>query len=186
MIATLAFVVVASSGAQLTCPVMPKESVDLTKAAMEYKGMGFIVCCGGCDTSFAKDPASYLAKADKAPLPIAYTLFDPVTGKALSALKATKTMTSKGILYGFASDANLKAFKAKPSKYAAPAKDSLTDPISGKAIAKYSKAVGYVDYSGVRFYAENTADLAKMKASPAKVLKPKLSAAKAPTFIPAS
>lgn len=183
MIATLAFVFALAPESKVTCPVMPGDAVGATSTLMEYKGIGFLMCCAGCDKSFAKDPGKFLAKGDKSKLPIGYTMFDPVTGKALNALNAKTTLASKGILYGFASPANQKAFKANPAKFAAPAKESLKDPISGKAIAKYSKAAGYVDYSGVRFYAESTANYAKMKANPAKLLKAKLSTATVPAVI---
>ena len=183
MIAAFTLAAILAPSVELTCPVMPHEAVDLKKPAMEYKGYGFIVCCAGCDKSFAKTPDKFVAKGAEASMPVGFTFFDVTTGKALSALKAKYTMASKGILYGFAAESGLKAFKANPAKFVAPGKESLKDAVTGKSVGRYSKAVGYVDYQGVRFYAGSQDSLSKMKSSPAKVLKSKLAGAAAPAVI---
>ncbi len=48
--------------AQKTCPVMGG-AID-EKHFVEHEGRRVYFCCGGCDDTFAKDPAKYLAKLD--------------------------------------------------------------------------------------------------------------------------
>ncbi len=48
--------------AQKTCPILGG-AID-EKVFVEHEGRRVYFCCGGCDDTFAKDPAKYLAKLD--------------------------------------------------------------------------------------------------------------------------
>lgn len=160
----------------LVCPMMG-EPVKETSPSLLYAGIKFSFCCGGCDTAFAKAPEKALEKNVKQGKTIGLSLFDPVTGKRINPDQIKATTDYKSIRYGFASAENLKKFEANKDKYAAiPAKEVMTCPVSGEAVASYDVAGGYVDHAGVRYYtccAGCNAGLAKNPAGAAAKMKGK-------------
>lgn len=152
LIASLALTVALAQSKPLVCPMMG-EPVGKDSAVVEYAGTSYAFCCGGCDTSFAKDPKAAIKANEKSASPIGAFLFDPVSHKAIKADKAKGSADYMATRYYFESAANLEAFNKDPKKYtAAPKKESLSCPVMGEAIATYSKASSYVDYKDVRYY----------------------------------
>ena len=45
------------------CPVTKEKVDDISKASSKtvYKGKTYYFCCAGCETTFAKNPAKYIA-----------------------------------------------------------------------------------------------------------------------------
>ena len=139
----------------LVCPMMG-EAVAKDAPVVEYAGTSYAFCCAGCDTRFAKDPTAAIKKNQKIEKDrptIGLFLFDPVSRNRILAKDAKATVDYSGVRYNFESAANLEAFNKDAKKYAsAPRKESLTCPVTGKAIASYSKASSYVNYKDVRYY----------------------------------
>ncbi len=168
--ATLVLGVAHFDDSPLKCAVLGSPTTAKSKA-VEYEGIRFPFCCGGCPEAFTKEPAKYIAKAAKESGAIGISMFCPVSGERLDLDKVKATMDYKGIRYGFCCDSCPTEFKANPEKYVkVPPKESLVCPVSGEKIASYSAAAGYVDYQGVRYYACCSNCLPAMKKDIAKVL----------------
>lgn len=164
IITALSLLLVQSSG--LKCPVMPSHEAG-TKEVLEYAGASFGMCCAGCVGKFEASPTTFLTKAIKEKNTIGTFLFDPVTGTAIKKEKAKATVDYNGIRYYFSSEANLSTFKESPKKFTAtPKMESLVCPVMKSPIASYSKANGYVDYKGTRYYMCSAGCDIKMKKSP--------------------
>ena len=134
------------------CPVMGSPA-KMEGVAVEYKGASYKFCCAGCVDMFNKEPDKWIKKTAEKDMVAGTFLFDPVTGNSIKAKKAKASMDYKGIRYHFSSEENLALFKADPKKFTAvPAKEQLHCPVMDSPVANYTKASGYVDHNGVRYY----------------------------------
>lgn len=140
--------------ADLDCAVMGSPVKETTKVALDYAGVRYPFCCGGCDSSFAGNPAKFSVAAKGKT--IGFFLFDAVSGARLNfsdEVKEFGPIDFKGTRYYFASQANADAFKADSKKYATvPTKEVLRCPKSKEDIENPADAAGYVDVAGVRYY----------------------------------
>lgn len=164
LIASLVVIAAAPADA-LSCPVMG-EAVPAGAKGVDFAGVRYLMCCAGCDTTFAKDTAKYTkAKEGKT---IGMSLFDPVSGTRVDAKKAKGPLDYKGVRYYFASDANAATFKGDSAKYGkAPEKEVLYCPVMKHGIENYDTAGSYMDYENVRYYLCCGDCLAAMKKDPA-------------------
>lgn len=139
-------------GPALKCPVMGSP-VTAGSSVVEYNGARYSFCCSGCDASFAKKPADFIATQKKAGNTVGLSLFDPVSRKRLDLKKSKATSDFGAIRYPFESESNKQTFLKSPSKFAAtPAKEALYCPVGKEAVPSYSAASDYVDHKGVRWY----------------------------------
>ncbi len=151
MFSTILFALVAQS-AQLSCPIMGG-SIAADSTVVEYAGAQFKFCCPGCDAVFKKDPAKAIAEAVKKKETVGVFLFDPVSRNRLDIAKAKATLDHNGIRFPFESTANRDKFRAASARYASvPGKEALFCPVMQSKVASISKAAGYVDHGGVRYY----------------------------------
>lgn len=143
---------VAINDTPIVCAIMGSPT-KAESPRLEYAGSSFPFCCGGCDTTFEKDPKAAIKKAEKGTAAIGEFLFDPISHNRIKADKSKGTVDYQGLRYFFESEANMTEFKKDMKKYTtAPKKESLTCPVMGEKVASYSKASGYMDYEGVRYY----------------------------------
>lgn len=149
----IAFVAVAfGQTPALKCPVMGG-AIAPDSPVVEYNGVRYQFCCGGCDANFAKSPEDFLKTQKKVGNVVGTFLFDPVSRMRVELSKAKATSDYESIRYPFESEANKKTFLASAAKYAAvPAKEALYCPVGKEAVPTYSKASDYVDHDGVRWY----------------------------------
>lgn len=187
LLATMAFSApsITEAQADLVC-IMMGSPTNAKSRALEYAGSRFAFCCGGCDSSFAKDPVKASKEAASKGWTFAEGLFDPVSGVRVDSSKAQFKTDAAGTRYSFESKANLEAFIKDMKKYtSAPAKDSLTCPVTGEKLEAYSQSAGYVDYKGARYYACCAGCLPAMKKDIKAVLAKGKSVAAAPKPVPA-
>lgn len=152
------------------CAVMGSPTKD-TAPAVEYAGLKFPTCCGGCTAPLLKEPTKYLKAAVEAKNTVAVSLFCPVSGEKLDWSKVTASTEYKGVRYGFCCNDCKEAFAKNSDKFAtAPKKESMVCAVSGEKIASYSEAAGFVDYDGVRYYACCADCLPALKKDPAGVI----------------
>lgn len=164
LIAAISMSFVAPADA-LACPVMGSP-VPAKAVGVDLAGVRYLMCCAGCDATFAKDTAKY-TKA-KEGMTIGMSLFDPVNGTRIDMKKAKGPMDYKGTRYYFASDENLAAFKAESAKFAKnPEKEVMYCPVMKHDIENYDTAGSYVDYENVRYYLCCSDCQAQMKKDPA-------------------
>lgn len=143
---------VALQGSDLKCPVMAGAVAKDTNF-VEYRGASFGFCCAGCDTNFAKSPDKFLATQAKAGNTVGQALFDVVSRRRIDPAKSTNHTDFGGIRYSFESKDNLMVFMASQEKLSvAPKKEALYCPVGKEKIASTSKAWGYADHDGVRWY----------------------------------
>ncbi len=137
----------------IKCAVMGSPT-KATSVTIEYAGAKFPMCCGGCNSTFLKEPQKFIKEAAKGQDAVGMFLFCPVSGEKLDMKNVKETVTYHGIKYGFCCPDCIGEFKKDPAKYAkTPEKESLTCPVSGEAISAYSASAGYVDHKGVRYFA---------------------------------
>jgi YHS domain-containing protein len=164
-----AFVIAATPmhvSGDLSCPVMGS-AVPANAKGIDYAGVRYYICCGGCDTTFAKDPVKYSKAAEGKT--IGMSLFDPVSGERVEAKKGKGPLDVKGVRYYFTSDEDMATFKADTDKYTKmPKKEVVFCPVMNHEVENYAMAGGYVDYEGVRYYVCCGDCLATMKKEPAK------------------
>ena len=135
-----------------TCPVMAGNPAKAGGPAVEWAGVKFTMCCGGCDASFSKEPAKFVKAAAEKGNVVGQSLFDPVSGTRVNDPKITSDY--KAVRYVFADEADKAKFTKDPAKYTKmPEKVVLTCAVSGEKISTYGAAAGYVDYKGVRYFA---------------------------------
>lgn len=120
---------------------------------MDYNGVRYYFCCGGCDYGFTADPVKALKSENSKGKTIGLSLFDPTTGKRVDQKKAKGGFSDyEGVRFFFASEQGKSAFDADPKKYGVmPAKESLVCPVMNKKVT-YTTAESYVDVKGVRYY----------------------------------
>jgi YHS domain-containing protein len=168
MLTTLISAVVMLQGG-MTCPVAGDSANENTKAAMDYAGNRYTLCCAGCNAPFAKEPAKF-AKPQEGKF-IAFSLFDPVSGEKIELKTRNKLKTAEfeSVRYYFATEANQTQFKADPKAFTKmPEKEALYCSVMKHGINSYAEAGGYVDFEGVRYYSCCPKCLVAFKAEPAK------------------
>lgn len=178
----ISMIVMGQAPAPLVCPVMGN---PVTKPAevIEFNGARYGTCCAGCAAAFTADPAKVLKDPKVKGKTLGTFLFDPVTGNRLEIAKAAATADYEGLRYPFASEANKASFLLHAKALAAaPKKEALFCPVMGSDVASQSKASGYADHDGVRYYFCCGGCDVKFKANPASFVgaaKDKVSPAKA-------
>lgn len=154
MITAIILSLAMTSGDGTVCPLMGG-AANPAGATVDYVGVRYAFCCGGCPEAFAKDPVKSLAPNAKTKgKNIGVFLFDPVSHNRLDADQSKGHSAYKGVIYNFQTAANKKAFDKAPSKFigATPTKVSLNCPVSGEKIDGYANAFAYNDYKGVRYF----------------------------------
>jgi len=177
--ATFILVPQATKAQQVTGPVVPvcpmtgEASTDAGKS-VDYNGVRYTMCCGGCDAPFKKDPAAAL-KSDKLKgKVVGVSLFDPVSGARIEAKDAKSSVDFAGTRYFFSSVDERKEFDADPKKFTAtPKQDALFCAVMGHELKDYATAGGYADIEGTRYYTCCTDCLAQLKKNPALAAKAK-------------
>lgn len=168
----LASALLSVSASEPVCPVMPSHALPAKPIFMEWNGGSFGLCCGGCEAPFTKEPMKFIKTATEKNQIVGTFLFDPISKKRLEAKNAKASFDFGGVRYNFENEANMTAFKAmaadKMVKW--PEKQSMTCPVSGEAIPSQSKAAGYMDFEGVRYYACCEGCMPTMLENPAKVV----------------
>jgi len=148
----LAFLV-GGDATSFTCPVQGDAANN--GQVVYYAGFKTKMCCGGCDSKFAKEPVKYLtATAAKKDAVAAEFMFDPVSHAAPKATASPEFSVYKGVRYLFDSSANKATFEKNPAKYAVgfPAKEALVCPVTMEEIADSHSAAGFIDVKGTRLY----------------------------------
>src|SRR5688572_22186323 len=116
----IASLILTQGATVVACPISGSAS-PTTGKAIDYSGIRYTMCCGGCDAPFKKDPAKSLkSEALKGKL-VGVSLFDPVSGARIIE-KAAKGGFSDfdGVRFYFANADEKKAFDAEPKKFAKP------------------------------------------------------------------
>jgi len=120
---------------------------------IDYKGVRYGTCCGGCGGDFIAKPDAILAEDAKKNFLVGMSLFDPVSGVRIEAKADAANSIYKGVKYYFSTTDEKAKFDATPAQFtAAPMKEVLHCPVQNDAIANYAAAGGYVDVAGVRYY----------------------------------
>jgi len=162
MITTLIAVALLGLGQQkkltITCPVTGEE-IKTPFAVINYKGVGYDMCCGMCPGPFSKDPEKFLDPAKLKDSVVGVSYFDPVSGIGVkpNALHATTDSVGPsvyhGVAYYFQNADDQKAFEADPKKYTTiPDKEALYCPVMKEEVKDLSHSGGYADVNGVRYY----------------------------------
>ncbi len=141
----------AAGGDNLSCAVMGSAVPAKPTAALDYAGVRYSFCCGGCDGSFKANPTKFTKAAEGKT--IGHTLFDNVSGLRLDEKKIAGSYDYKGVRYRFASEANLNKFKAEPKMFSkTPEKEVMHCVVMGHGVENYATAGAFADYEGVRYY----------------------------------
>ena len=149
----IASLVLAQGAATVVCP-MTGEASPSTGKAIDFKGVRYTMCCGGCDTPFKKDPVKALKSDTLKGKLVGVSLFDPISGARMTE-KAAKGVSSdfNGVRYYFASIDEKAKFDAEPKAFTkAPEKEALYCAVMGHELKDYATAGGYVDIENVRYY----------------------------------
>lgn len=135
----------------LSCPVLGAPA-NPTNQGIDYNGVRYKFCCGGCDAAFMKDPAAVLKDEKIKGKTVGVALFDPISGKRIDEKKFKASSDFNGTRFLFESAENKAIFDLDPKKHGAmPKYESLICPIKQKVVT-YATADGFVDYDGVRYY----------------------------------
>jgi YHS domain-containing protein len=136
---------------------------------IDYKGVRYGTCCGGCGGDFIAKPDAILAEDVKKNILVGLSLFDPVSGERIEAKPDSPSSIYKSVKYYFAKADEKATFDATPAKFtAAPTKEVLHCPVQNDAIANYAAAGGYVDVDGVRYYVCCASCLAMLQKDPSQ------------------
>jgi len=125
-----------------------------TVATVDYAGVRYNFCCGGCPDQFAANPTKYI-KGEKAKgKTIGTFLFDPVARKRVTPEVADGGYVDQaGVRYYFFTAANKTAFQRNPKTYTTtPKQENFTCPISEEKMSGYAATFAYQDVAGVRYF----------------------------------
>jgi YHS domain-containing protein len=151
LLISITLLTTAAGGDNLSCAVMGSAVPAKPTSALDYAGVRYSFCCGGCDATFKAEPKKF-TKAPEGKV-IGHTIFDYVSGARLDEKKIAGSSDYKGVRYRFASEANLVKFKADPKAYSkTPEKEVMHCVVMGHDIANYAEAGSFADYEGVRYY----------------------------------
>lgn len=171
------------SGGQFHC-VYTGQAYSTPTETIDYNGVRYGTCCGGCGSAFEQAPVHTLQHDAKKGWLVGVSLFDFVSGNRIQAKDAKFHEDYKGVRYLFSSQADLSKFQADPAKYSkSPAKEVLFCPVNQDAVASISAASGFFDYKGARYYTCCRDCLAPLKADPTKYITPNIEA-KAKNVVP--
>ena len=168
IITALATLLIGQGAAAVVCP-MTAEASPATGKAIDYNGVRYTMCCGGCDGAFKKDPAAALKNEKLKGKLVGVSLFDPVSGARIEEKNAKGGSADfNGVRYYFANADEKKEFDAEPKKFAtAPKKDALFCAVMGHEVKDYASAGGYVNVGDTRYYVCCGDCLEAMKKDPA-------------------
>jgi len=134
--------------------VVTAEEVDKPNAVLDYKGVRYITCCGGCKAPFLKNPETVLKSEKTKGVLLGESLFDVTTGLRIEAKKAKAWEDYAGVRYYFATEKGKATFDADPKKATVrPEKELVFCTVMGHEIKNLSDSGGYVDNANVRYYA---------------------------------
>ena len=134
------------------CPRMGSPA-SASQPTVDYAGVRYAFCCGGCPEAFAKDPKKGIASERSKGKVIGTSLHDPVARIRVNEKGSAGSAEHNGVRYFFLTKQNLETFKQSPAKFSkVPAKDVLTCPVSGETIDNYARAYAYVDQGDTRYY----------------------------------
>lgn len=152
MISTLIAFALMAGGNELVCPIMG-EAANMAGPKVEYNGAMFAFCCGGCDSTFSKDPVAAFKNPKTKGKAIGMYLFDPVSRRRIESKEAKAFSTYEGIVFPFESAANKATFDKDAKKFGTmPKKDLLICPVTGEKIDTYASAASFYDVAGTRYY----------------------------------
>jgi len=142
----------------LTCPVTC-EDITTPFAVIDYKGVGYDMCCGMCPGPFSKDPEKFFNPDKLKDRTVGVSYFDPVSGIAVkpNALRAKTDSVGpslyNGVAYYFENTDDQKAFDADPKKFTTiPPKEAIYCPVMKQEVSDLAHSGGYADVNGVRYY----------------------------------
>ncbi|MDE2126954.1 MAG: YHS domain-containing protein [Armatimonadetes bacterium] len=128
-------------------------SVTAKSLHVDYMGVRYYMCCGGCPSQFSANPTKYIKAAAKTRNVIGASLFDPVTTARVLPDKAVAHADYGNVRYFFASKDDLATFNKDPKKYTVtPKSEVLYCAVMNQKIASSDKASNYSDLKGVRYY----------------------------------
>jgi len=154
MLTAILFAITMAPPAMPLHCVVTAEDVDKPNAVIDYKGVRYITCCGGCKAPFMKDPETVLKSEKTKGVLIGESLFDVTTGLRIEAKKAKAFEDFGGVRYYFATEKGKAEFDIDPKKATArPEKELVFCPVMGHALKAVADSGGYIDKGGVRFYA---------------------------------
>lgn len=181
MITTLIALATLSTGNETVCPIMGG-AANMAGPKVEFNGAQFAFCCGGCDSTFSKDPVASMKNPKTKGKNIGVFLFDPVSHRRVKEAKIT--LAYNGIVYPFESAANKAKFEKSAKTYAAwPTKEVMECPVTGEKIESYSKSVAYYDISGIRYYICCAGCIGTMESKGKEMAAKHASAAQAPKAV---
>jgi YHS domain-containing protein len=181
----IATLLLGQGAAAVVCP-MTGEASPATGKAVDYNGVRYTMCCGGCDGPFKKDPVTALKNEKLKGKLVGVSLFDPVTGLRITEKAAKGYADFNGVRYYFANADEKATFEKDAKKLTAvPAKEALFCPVMGHELKDYATSGGYVDFENVRYYTCCADCSAAMKKDPAAVAGKAKAAVKAVTAVDA-
>lgn len=153
MLSTLAFVAILAGPTDFTCAVMGSPAPMKSKS-VDYAGLRFPMCCGGCNGTFAGNPAKFIAKAAEDKKTIGYSLFDPVSGAKIDLKELPSSFADhKGVRYFFQTPEGKAAFEKDAQAFSKlPDKEVMYCSVMGHGIDGYAAAGAYADHADVRYY----------------------------------
>ncbi len=167
-VVTLVSITSGHSSDSMHC-VMTGDAYNKAAETIDYKGVRYGTCCGGCGGEFVTKPDAVLAEDAKKNILVGTGLFDPVSGERIKPKADSPNSIYKGVKYFFASADEKSSFDATPAKFtASPSKEVLHCPVLGDDIPNYISAGGYVDVEGVRYYVCCSSCMASLKKDPAQ------------------
>jgi YHS domain-containing protein len=168
---TILFASIALGPGALTCP-MTGESITKSFADIDYNGVRYSMCCGGCPDAFKKDPATALKNEKLKDKTVGVSLFDPVSAVRVVEKDAKGGSEDfNGVRYYFQNAEDKTAFDAEPKKFTAtPKKELLYCAVMGHPIKDYATAGGYVDVAETRYYVCCPDCLAALKKDPQSII----------------
>ncbi|MCU0316642.1 MAG: hypothetical protein MUC92_08620 [Fimbriimonadaceae bacterium] len=135
---------------EVVCPVAGGKPVA-SVPSVDFNGIQVGFCTEKCETSFRAGPTGFLAEALLNGATVGVFAFDPVDHQKVGVTPFVADF--EGVRYFFRSEANREKFLSNPRVYASiPRSMSLTCPVMKNPVATPSRASGYADFEGVRYY----------------------------------
>jgi YHS domain-containing protein len=149
----IATLILGQGAAAVVCPMTGGAS-PTDGPGVDYKGVRYTMCCGGCPGGFKKDPAAALKNEKLKDKLVGVALFDPVSGLRVNEKGAKGGFSDfNGVRYYFVNADEKKSFDANPKTFTKmPEKEALFCAVMGHGLKDYSSAGGYVDFENVRYY----------------------------------
>lgn len=130
-------------------------------------GARFRFCCTDCAGKFKSDPSAAVDAAAKAGRVAGTFLYDPVSGKRLSAnLARGGYAVHNAIRYAFEHPRNRAAFEAESARYTAAKVQVMYCPVMDVPLANLYGTSGFVDVDNMRVYLCCDMCLGKMRKNP--------------------